>query len=84
VRRAFTPSRLWQTSIPSAVIGSYLAMVVWIAGMKYASAGVSGILNQTSTLLIPVLAAFFLREKLTARKVVGVLLGFAGALLATR
>jgi drug/metabolite transporter (DMT)-like permease len=84
VRRAFTPSRLWRTMIPSAVIGSYLAMVVWIAGMKYASAGVSGILNQTSTLLIPVLAAFFLREKLTARKVVGVLLGFAGALLATR
>jgi drug/metabolite transporter (DMT)-like permease len=84
VRRAFTPSRLWWTSIPSAVIGSYLAMVVWIAGMKYTSAGVSGILSQMSTLFVPVLAALFLHERLTVRKVAGVLLGFAGALLATR
>jgi drug/metabolite transporter (DMT)-like permease len=81
VRRTFTPSRQWRFTLPGAVIGSYLAMVVWLAGMKYTSAGVASVLNQTSALLVPLLAALFLGEALTRRKLSAVALGFGGAVL---
>lgn len=84
VLAAFRPSRQWLVTIPSALLGSYLAMIVWIAGMKYASVGVAGVLSQMSTLFVPILAAIFLKEKLTHAKVLAVLLGFVGALVATR
>jgi drug/metabolite transporter (DMT)-like permease len=82
VLRAFLPGRQWLFTVPSAVLGSYVALVIWIAGMKLARAGVAGVLNQLSTLLVPLLAAIFLREKLTARKAAAVVLGFCGAVLA--
>jgi drug/metabolite transporter (DMT)-like permease len=82
VLAAFRPSRQWLVTIPSALLGSYLAMIVWIAGMKYASVGVAGVLNQMSTLFVPVLAAIFLKEKLTRARVGALVLGFAGALAA--
>lgn len=80
----FRPSRVWIYALPSALVGSYLAMMLWISGMKLAPVSVAGILNQTSTLWVPVLAAIFLREPLTARRAVAVALGFAGAVIATR
>ena len=80
--RAFSPGRHYRTLIPSALIGSYLAMIVWIAGIKHTSAIVAGILTQTSTLFVPLLAALFLGERLTRRRGIAVLLGFGGAVLA--
>lgn len=81
-RAAFTPGRHWRVMVPAAVVGTYMAMVVWIAGMKYAGTTVAAVLNQTSVLLVPVFAAVFLGERLTQRKVAALLLGFAGAALA--
>jgi len=83
VRSTFRPSRQWAVSVPSAVLGSYMAMVFWIAGMKYTLAGKASILNQTSTIFLPILAAIFLKEPLTWRKGVAVLLGFVGAIVVT-
>ncbi len=79
----FKPGRLWRVTLPSALLGSYLAMIVWIAGMKYTQAGIAGVLNQMSTLFVPLLAAVFLKEKLTRAKLIAVLLGFAAALVAS-
>lgn len=84
VLRALRPSRLWLVMVPSAVFGSYLAMVVWIAGMKYTQVGIASVLNQTSTLFVPVLAPLFLKERLTLPKAIAVTLGFAGAVIAMR
>jgi len=83
VLRAVRPGRHFRFALPSAMIGSYLAMVLWIAGMKLTLASIAGILNQTSALFVPLFAALFLAEKLSARRVVAILLGFAGALVAT-
>jgi drug/metabolite transporter (DMT)-like permease len=80
--RALIPGRHWAAALPSALLGSYLAMVMWIAGMKLTRASVAGILNQTSTLIVPLLAAPFLGERLTARKGIAIALGFVGALVA--
>ena len=83
VRQIFRPSRQWRYTVPGAVMGTYLAMVVWLAGMKYTSAGVAAVLNQTNTLLIPLLAVPALGEKLTGRKLIAIALGFGGAVVVT-
>jgi drug/metabolite transporter (DMT)-like permease len=80
-RQIFRPSRQWRYTVPGAVMGTYLAMVVWLAGMKYTNAGVAAVLNQTNTLLIPLLAVPALGEKLTKRKLIAVALGFCGAVV---
>jgi drug/metabolite transporter (DMT)-like permease len=81
--KVFTPGRHWRILIPASIWGTYIAMIVWIAGMKYTSAGIASVLNQTSVLLTPVLAVFFLKERLTWRKAAAVLLGFGAALSVT-
>ena len=83
VGRAFRPGPHWRLLIPASFVGTYLAMMIWIAGMKYTDTSTAGVLNQTSVLIVPLLAAFFLKERLTKRKIAAILLGFAGAAIAS-
>ena len=82
VLRCFRPSRLWSVAIPAAIIGSYLAMIVWILGMKYSYASLAAVLNQTSTIFTVLLGWLFLRERVTVRKTCAVVLAFGGAAIA--
>jgi drug/metabolite transporter (DMT)-like permease len=79
--RTFTPGRHWLLLVVAGFVGTYLAMITWLAGMKYTTVSVSSILNQTSTLIVPLLAALFLRERLTWRKLLAVSMGFVGAVI---
>jgi drug/metabolite transporter (DMT)-like permease len=75
------PSRAWRYALPASVLGSYVAMVAWIGGMKYAQASVAAVLNQMSTIFILLFAALMLKEPLTPRRIIAVAMAFAGALL---
>jgi drug/metabolite transporter (DMT)-like permease len=77
----FRPSRVWRFTMPAAVFGAYFAMVIWVMGFKHTAAGVAGVLNQTSSIFVLILAALFLRERVTARKLVAIVLAFAGAVI---
>ncbi len=77
------PSASWKVSIPAAVLGAYLAMIIWIAGMKYTQASTASILNQTSAVFVLPMAAVVLKERVTPRKIGAVLLAIGGALLVT-
>jgi drug/metabolite transporter (DMT)-like permease len=70
---------MWRTIIPMALLGPFLATLFWIAGFKYLEAGRAAIYNQLSTVFIILLAYFLLGEKLTKRKMLGVVLVLAGA-----
>jgi drug/metabolite transporter (DMT)-like permease len=83
ILRVFRPSPTWRVSVPAAVLGSYLALMCWIAGMKYTKVGIAAILNQSSTIYILILAAIFLKEPFTRRKVVALLVAVAGIILVT-
>lgn len=80
-RAAFTPGPHWRVALPAAFIGTYVALLLWIAGMKYTYTNVASVLNQSSNVLVVLLAAVFLREPLTVRKVVAVLLGASAAVI---
>lgn len=66
---------------PASFLGSYLSLVIWMGGMKYTQASVASALNQMSTIFIFILAAVFLKERITPLKLAAVILAFAGAVL---
>jgi len=72
----------WKALIPASFFGSYLSLILWMGGMKFAKASVAAALNQLNTIFIVVMAAVFLKEKLTPLKILAVGLAFAGAYLA--
>jgi len=80
---ALRPSSVWLHSLPGAVLGSYLGLICWIGGLKYTKVGVAAILNQSSTIYILILAAIFLKEPFTRRKLVASLVALAGIILVT-
>lgn len=80
---AFRPSAVWKVSIPGSVLGTYLAMIFWIAGFKLTSASVAGILNQTTIVFAPILAVFMLSERFTTRKLIAMIVALVGIILVT-
>jgi len=81
--RAFRPTALWRLSVPGSVLGTYFAMIFWVAGFKYANASVAGILNQTSIVFAIILATLILKEPFTRRKMVAVSLAVVGVVVVT-
>ena len=79
----FRPARNWKYSVPATLLGSYLALIFWIAGMKYSLAGPAAILNQTSSIYVLIFASIFLKEPFTARKVVASVLAIGGIAMVT-
>lgn len=75
----FKPSRAWRVTLTGAVLGPYTATLLWFAGFKYTLAGKAAVYNQLSTILIIILAAIFLGEQLTRRRVFAIGLALAGS-----
>jgi drug/metabolite transporter (DMT)-like permease len=80
---ALRPRRHWRRLLPAAVLGSYLSVMLWIAGMKYTEAGSAAIVNQSSTIFVLVFASLFLREPFTRRKIVASSMALGGILMVT-
>lgn len=79
---ALRPSPTWKLAIPASFFGTYLATTGWIAGFTYVTeVSRAALLNQLSTLFIFVLAIVFLKEPLTTRRIVALLLAVPGAVL---
>jgi drug/metabolite transporter (DMT)-like permease len=76
---AFKPQPGWRWMLLGTVFGSYLSLMCWLGSFKYSQAGTAALLNQTSTVLIVLLAAVILKEPLTRLKLVAVGIAFTGA-----
>jgi drug/metabolite transporter (DMT)-like permease len=68
----------WRKLGLAAFVGQFLAMVLWLAGYKYTLASVAAVLNETASIFILLLAWAWLKEPLTRRAVLGVVLTFSG------
>ena len=71
----------WKLIIFASIAGSYLSLLFWLGGFKYADASVASVLNETANIFIVLMAWLFLRESLSKRKIVGVVLTFSGVLV---
>ncbi len=67
--------------ILATILGTYLALTVWLGGMKFTRVSIAAPLNQLSNIFIFILAALLLKEPITIRKIVAIVIAFAGALL---
>jgi len=70
-------------TISGSLMGGYVSMILWLAGMKYTQASTAAALNQTSNLFIFIFAAMFLKEPITRLRTLGIILGVSGAILVT-
>lgn len=77
----FRPQANWRYLLPGAFLGSFLALLFWIAGMKLTEAGKAAILNQTSTIYILILAAIFLKEPFSWRRGLAAILALGGIMM---
>jgi drug/metabolite transporter (DMT)-like permease len=67
-------------AVPGTILGSYLSLMCWIAGMKHTTAGIAAILNQTATIYIILLAWLLLKEPLTRRHLYACAMAVGGVL----
>ncbi|MGH8455852.1 MAG: DMT family transporter [Stenotrophobium sp.] len=78
---AYRAVRHWPQVIGGAVMGSYLSMMLWLAGYKYTQASIAAVLNELAAVFMLAMAVFFLHERVSRRQVAGVLLALAGVIL---
>jgi drug/metabolite transporter (DMT)-like permease len=77
----FIPRAHWRFTLPGTILGSFVALLFWLAGMKYAMTGVAAVLNQTSTIFLLFLAWLILGEPFTGRRWAAAGLALAGIAL---
>lgn len=83
-RRSFLHYRApqpWPTVVLASVLGSYVAMLLWLGGYRLAPASVASVLNETAAAFIVLFAWLMLGEGFSARRGFGVALTFAGVTL---
>lgn len=71
----------WPTLFWAGFIGTYVAMLMWLAGYKYASAAVAAVLNESAAIATLLLARYWLKETMTRRQVVGAGVSVLGVVL---
>ena len=71
----------WRPMVLAAFLGSYIGLAAWMAGMKFTQASVAAPLSQLNSVFVFVLAAIFLKEKITGVKTAAVVLATLGAVL---
>jgi len=83
VIKSITSTGSWGYTISGSIVGAYIAMMFWLAGMKYAQASIAAALNQTSNIFVFVLAVIILKEPINQGRIIGIILGMTGAILVT-
>ena len=83
VIRSIISVKGWVYTLSGSLVGAYLATLLWLAGMKYTQASTAAALNQTSNIFVFILAALLLREGITLRRLIGIIIGVSGTFLVT-
>ena len=64
-----------------AFMGTFLSVIFWLSGFKYTLAARAAIYNQLSTILITIMAAIFLKEKMNLANWFAVVIACIGAMI---
>lgn len=78
VRDNFKLQQPWGMIMLASFLGSYFALILWLAGYKLIDASVASVLNETNVVFIVLLAWLMLGEQINRRRLVGMGLTIAG------
>ena len=78
---AYRGVRHWPYVIAGSLMGTYISMLFWLAGYKYADASIAAVLNELSAIFIVLLAAWLLHDRLQRRQIAGCALAVVGVLV---
>jgi drug/metabolite transporter (DMT)-like permease len=73
----------WAYTLSGSFTGAYVAMMLWLAGMKFTQASTASALNQTSNVFIFILAWLVLKEPMSKIRIIGIAAAVGGALMVT-
>ena len=75
-RATYSKRHLKMTLFPALILA--LHFISWASGAQLASAANASLIGNLNAVVLPFLLFFFLRERVTAREVIGTLVAFAG------
>jgi drug/metabolite transporter (DMT)-like permease len=78
---SFATVRHWPHVIAGSVLGTYVSMMLWLAGYKYTQASIAAVLNETAAIFILILAAIVLKDRLKPMQLAGSAAAVAGVFL---
>jgi drug/metabolite transporter (DMT)-like permease len=78
VRASFSRKQPWLMTTTAALLGTYVCMILWLAGFKYTTASIASMLNESTAAFIVLFAWLILKEPLTVRKSAGLILTLTG------
>jgi drug/metabolite transporter (DMT)-like permease len=78
---AFGTVRHWPAVVAGSVLGTYVSMLLWLAGYKYTSASIAAVLNEMAAVFMLALAAIFLKDRLKPVQLLGSAVALAGVVL---
>lgn len=73
------PQPSWRFAIPGALLGTYVAMILWLGGMKYGTASRAALLNQSAFIFVLVLSRL-LGEEIPRVRWLGAAIAMVGVL----
>ncbi len=73
----FRPQPAWRYALPATFFGTYVAMILWLGGMKYGTASRAALLNQTGAVFVLVLSRLA-GEVVPMRRWIGAAIAIAG------
>jgi drug/metabolite transporter (DMT)-like permease len=73
----FRPQPAWRIAVPGAVLGTYVAMILWLGGMKYGTASRASLLNQSGAIFVLVLSRLA-GEPIPPRRWLGAAIAMSG------
>lgn len=83
ILRSLISLSTWKSMLPGAFLGGYLALVLWMGGMKLTQVSTASALNQMNSVFIFILGVVLLKEHYTKGKIISLLLAVTGVLLVT-
>jgi len=81
IYRSILSSKNWKPMLSGSFLGGYAALIVWMAGMKYAMVSEASVLNQMNSVFIFILGVIILKEPATLKKILALGIAFCGVIL---
>jgi drug/metabolite transporter (DMT)-like permease len=83
ILKSILSTKSWGYTLSGSFVGAYLALIIWLAGMKYTQASTAAALNQTSSVFVFVFAALILKEPINLQRLAGIITAIGGVFLVT-